>query len=180
MDSDRIKKLDDILGGSLLASDNGSSRIYSIKNDGEKVIAYGYVKSFSKESLFHNTTIEYTKDGLIAGSCDCESFQYRGFPCKHVAELYKIRLAQGRPLIKSYDGSVSINSIVLDEKSIKLEISGTVMDKLLGKTFNVSIDYIPFHLIYGQCGCDSASTYCPHMLKIRDVYLANKKKKFDK
>lgn len=179
MEKERISKLDGILGGPFLSSEDKKSLIYSLENIDNKTKISGYVQSDSKQGLFHEVSLEYDRNRLISGSCDCESYQYRGFPCKHTLEMGKIRPTHGQPIIASYQKKVFINSIVLDPKSLKLELSGTVLDDIAKKKFNVQIDYAPFHLLYGQCDCGTEREYCSHMLKLRDVYLANRKRQME-
>lgn len=177
MEKERISKLDSLLGGPFLSSEDRKSMIYSLENTNNKVKISGYVQSDSKPGLFHEVSLEYDKNRVISGSCDCESYQYRGFPCKHTLEMDKIKPALNQPIIASYQKKVFINSIVMDPNSFKLEMSGAVLDDAAKKKFNVQIDYIPFHLLYGRCDCGAEGEYCSHMLKLRDVYLANRKKK---
>jgi hypothetical protein len=67
--------------------------IYSTKKSllriPKRVYITGYVKSDSRPSYFHSVTISYlpSKGAANIGECSCESFRYRGFPCKHAVKM---------------------------------------------------------------------------------------------
>lgn len=61
----------------------------------KRVYVNGYVKSESREGYFHSVSITYFPGIKSAklGECSCESFSYRGFPCKHTVKLKDAYLA---------------------------------------------------------------------------------------
>jgi hypothetical protein len=92
----RKGKLEDLireLGAPERLSTKKDVAIYSTKKSllriPNRVYITGYVKSDSRPLYFHSVAITYIPGKRTAnrGECSCESFEYRGFPCKHAVKM---------------------------------------------------------------------------------------------
>ena len=59
--------------------------ISSVSSDGRTVS--GYVRSNSRASRYHKTTIDIDGNDITGGECTCESAFFYGRPCKHMLRL---------------------------------------------------------------------------------------------
>jgi hypothetical protein len=101
---DKINGLEALLlekGEPLLLSQKKDVMIYGIDKTKYKVDIKGYVRSESRQELFHDVKVSYLTASrmVIYGECDCESFKYRGSPCKHIISIRDVYLANRKRLL---------------------------------------------------------------------------------
>ncbi len=98
-------RLEDALGDPLLESKEKDVRIYGLVSVGRKIDIDGYVRSESREDIFHKVYVEYEPGSrnLMYGTCTCEAYRFIGNPCKHLLKLRNVFVKNERKLL----GSVS-------------------------------------------------------------------------
>ena len=94
--------------------------------------------------------------------------------------MTKLEDILGSPIILSRDKQTRIYG--LNSKGREIDISAyTESESRKGYFHKVEIEYLPgsLHLVNGNCTCESFHYFgmpCKHMLKVRNVYIKNKKK----
>ena len=102
MSGAKLFGLDEILGKPLIVSKDKKTLIYGIEIDNRKVDLRGYVESESRNDYFHMVETTYLPNSMhmLDGKCSCESYEFYGFPCKHMQKLRNVYIKN----IKKFGG----------------------------------------------------------------------------
>ena len=102
MDNDgKLKTLEEIISGRFVLSKDKKVVICSVYETGAKKDINGYVRSDSRDG-YYSVNIDFV-DGpkhILWGTCQCESYEYHGIPCKHMLNLRNVYIKNSKKFSK--------------------------------------------------------------------------------